>query len=64
MDLYSASADDLETVTCFLVFHEMGECPKKTSLPHNEQRVRGQLAQSESHHPLKDRSQSERRRMP
>ena len=30
MDLYSASADDLETVLCFPVFHEMRESPRNT----------------------------------
>ncbi|PKI26189.1 hypothetical protein CRG98_049122, partial [Punica granatum] len=28
MALYSASADDLDTVVCFLVFQEMGLPPK------------------------------------
>ena len=64
MDLYSASVDDLETVTYFLVFHKMGECLRKTSQPDNERRVRGKLAQYESNHPLKDISQCEQRIMP
>lgn len=28
--LYSASADDLATTFCFLVFHEIGKLPRKT----------------------------------
>jgi hypothetical protein len=38
-------------VCCFLVFQEMGEWPKNTNQPVVERRVRGQPAQSESHHP-------------
>ena len=30
MDLYSASANDLETVACFLVFHEISDPPRQT----------------------------------
>jgi len=28
IDLYSASAEDLDTVGCFLVFQEIGELPR------------------------------------
>lgn len=48
IDLYSASADDLDTVCCFLDFQENNESPKNTQKPETENRVSGQVAQSES----------------
>lgn len=41
MDPYSASAEDLETMTCFLVFQEIDDFPRNTRQPVKEQRVRG-----------------------
>ena len=46
MALYSASAVDLATTDCFLVFQEMGESPSNTQYPEVDLRVVGQLAQS------------------
>jgi hypothetical protein len=48
MDLYSASADDLETVCYFLDFHDIKESPKKIQKPVTDLLESGQLAQSES----------------
>jgi hypothetical protein len=31
--LYSASEDDLDTVTCFFAFHETSDDPKKKQYP-------------------------------
>jgi len=39
---YSTSAEEGETVCCFLVFQEMGECPKNTNQPVVKRLVRGQ----------------------
>ena len=49
--LYSNSELDLETVVCFLDFHEMREEPKNTQNPETDRLVVGQLAQSESAKP-------------
>ena len=46
--LYSASADDLETVDCFFALQEINESPKKTQYPVIDFLVSGQEAQSES----------------
>ena len=59
IERYSASVEDLKTVICFLVFHEIGECAKKTNQLDRERLIRGQLAQLESHHPLNAKSQLE-----
>lgn len=48
IDLYLASADDLDTMCCFLDFQEINESPKNTQKPETECRVSGQMAQSES----------------
>ena len=48
MDLYSASADDLETVCCFLDFLEIRESPRKTQKLVNDLLVSGHEAQSAS----------------
>jgi len=48
MAWYSASAEDRETVGCFLVLQEIGEAPKATKKAVTDCRVRGQPAQSES----------------
>jgi hypothetical protein len=48
MDLYSDSAEDLETVCYFLDFHDIKESPKKTQKPVTDLLESGQLAQSES----------------
>ena len=64
MERYSASAEERETVCCFLVFQEIGDFPRKTNLPVSDRRVKGQLAQSESHHPYKVKSLSLRNKIP
>jgi hypothetical protein len=43
---YSASEDDLETVTCFFAFHETSEEPKKKQYPDVDLLVSKQSAQS------------------
>lgn len=64
MELYSASAEERATVCCFLVFQDMGEWPKNTNQPVRDYRVSEHAAQSESHHPARDNSLSERKRYP
>jgi hypothetical protein len=49
--LYSASEDDLETVTCFFAFHETREEPKKKQYPEVDLLVSKQPAQSASENP-------------
>lgn len=48
MDLYSASAEDLDTVCCFFDFQDKREFPRSTQKPEIDQRVFLQAAQSES----------------
>jgi len=64
IDRYSASAEERETMCCFLVFQDTGELPRKTIQPVSDRRVRGQPAQSASHHPCSRRSLSLLRNTP
>lgn len=48
IDRYSALAEEQETVLWFLVFQENGLEPEVVKYPVVEQRVFGELAQSES----------------
>lgn len=64
IERYTASAEDLATVCCFLVFQEIGEPPRKTNQPVINLFVRGQLTQSELHQPDKCKSQFEPKRIP
>ena len=48
MALYSASAEDRDTVLCFLDFQEISESPTKTQNPIVERLVSGHVPQSES----------------
>ena len=48
MNLYSASAEDNETVACFLDFQEIGLPPMVMKYPLTDFLVVGQAAQSES----------------
>jgi hypothetical protein len=48
MDLYSDSAEERETVCCFLDFQEMRESPIKTQQPVMDLRVSKHPAQSAS----------------
>ena len=48
MEQYSVSADERETVACFLVFHEIGAPPRVTKYPVKDLLVTGHAPQSES----------------
>ena len=48
MALYFDSAEDRETVCCFLDFHEIKDSPRKTQNPVTDLLVSGQEAQSAS----------------
>ena len=48
MALYSASAEERDTVCYFLDFQEINESPRKTQKPLIDLLVSGQVAQSES----------------
>ena len=41
MDQYSASAEERDTIFCFLVFHEIGEDPSRTNHLVRDLRVKG-----------------------
>ena len=56
IERYSVSAEDLDTMTCFFVFQEIRECLRKTNHPVIERLVSGQVVQSKSHQPDKDKS--------
>uniref|UniRef100_K7LMX4 Cationic amino acid transporter C-terminal domain-containing protein n=1 Tax=Glycine max TaxID=3847 RepID=K7LMX4_SOYBN len=58
MDQYSTSAEERDTVCCFLVFHEIEEHPSRTNHPIRDLRVKRHLVQSESHQSDSCRSQS------
>jgi len=49
---YSASAEDLETIVCFLVCQEIGDPPMETRYPVRDHRVIGQVSQSASQYAL------------
>lgn len=59
IERYSASADDRETVCCFLDFQDTKEEPRKTQKPDVDLQVSGQVAQSESDKKLSLRSEVE-----
>ena len=46
--IYSTSAEDLDTVCCFLDFHEISECPRNTQNPVVDLLVSMQLPQPAS----------------
>jgi len=48
MALYSASAEERETIPCFLVFQATGDPPRVTRHPVGERLVMGHAPQSES----------------
>ena len=62
--LYSASAEERETVSCFCVLQEIGESPNCTIQPVSERRVSGHPPQSESHHPVKCLGEPARSKIP
>ena len=53
--LYSASAELLEMVGCFLVRHEIRESPRNRQKPITYLLEIGQVAQSESENPLRSK---------
>ncbi|CAL8988629.1 unnamed protein product [Prunus brigantina] len=52
MDLYSDSAEERDTIDCFLLFQDMGAPPRKMQNPVTDRLVVGQLAQSASQYPF------------
>lgn len=62
--LYSASAEDLEIVACFLVFHEMREFLKKMQKLVIDLLVSKHALQSESTKALSWKLLAEQRRIP
>lgn len=62
--LYSASAEDLETVFYFLVFQEMREWPKKTPKPVSDRPLNRQFPQSASQKAVNDAKLSEGKKRP
>ena len=64
MALYSASTEDLETMNCFLDFHEIRESPKKTQYPMVDLLVSTQDAQSTSVYAFKCKSYLDDKRIP
>ena len=53
MERYSASADDLETVTCFLFFHDISDLLKKIQYPVTGRLVKGHRVQFASQYAVK-----------
>ncbi|CAL9026970.1 unnamed protein product, partial [Prunus brigantina] len=53
IEWYSAYADDLETVTCFLLFNDMSDLPRKIQYPITKRLVKGHRAQSTSQYAIK-----------
>jgi len=51
IDIYSASVEDLETMVCLLVFHDIGEPPSITKYPMKDLLERGHVPQPESQNP-------------
>ena len=64
MALYSASADDLETVGCFFDLQDISESPRNTEYPVTLLLVSKHLAQSLSVKAFKVRSDLEESKMP
>ena len=64
MVLYSASAEDLETMDCLLDFHEIRESPKKIQYPVVDHLVSIQDAQSTSMYAFRCKSDLDDKRIP
>ena len=64
MALYSTSAEDLETMNCFLDFHEIRESPKKIQYPVVDLLVSIQDAQFASVYAFKCKSDLDDKRIP
>ena len=62
--LYSASADERDTVVCFLVLQEMGDPPKEMKYPLMDFLVKGHAPQSESQNATICKSELLRKRIP
>ena len=64
MALYSASTEDLETIDCFLDFHEIRESLKKMQKPVVDLLVSIQDAQSTSVYAFRCKSDLDDKRIP
>ena len=64
IDLYSASAEECDTVRCFLVFHAISDPPSITTKALSDLRVRGQDDQYASQYTESVRSGSDCSRIP
>ena len=61
---YSASAEERDTMVCFLAFQETNEWPKKIQKPVTERRVSEQVPQSASEKALSWREEEEEKKNP
>lgn len=64
MNLYSASVEDRDTVSCFRVFQEIGEPPSCINQAVRYLLVNGQAEKSESHQAVNFKSTPARKRIP
>lgn len=62
--LYSDSAEEQDTVSCFVVFQKIGELPNCINQPVKDLRVIGQPEKSASHHTERSNGESDRSNMP
>ena len=58
IDLYSTSAEDFETISCFFNLQEIKASPRNTQYPVKDFLVSGQPTQSASHIALSCKSES------
>lgn len=61
---YSASVEDLEMVSCFLVFHDIRDSPRKTQKPVTDFHVSAYAAQSTSENALNLMEKDARKKIP
>jgi len=64
MARYSASVEERETMSCFLVRQDMRDYPNRTAYPVVEHQPMGQLAQSESQYAMILADEVAARKMP
>jgi hypothetical protein len=64
IDRYSASADDLDTVCCFLDFQDIKESPRKTQNPVTDLLESGQPVQSESQKAFRRKVEAAEKKIP
>ena len=62
MDLYSALAEDLETMDCFFDLNDINESPRNTQYPVRDFLVSGQPAQSASQYAFSCKSESQEKK--